>query len=151
MAGRNVVNEIIPGKLYQRGQILTWSRDVKINLLRELGITAVVNFWPKIDGDLAEGPADYLHIPAPRSSQMLEDRVMVTSKHISNLLSLKKSKALVLCEAGVTRSVFFCVLVAKENLGLTLPEAYKYVKGRLSSIRLKGFMLSYINGGKSVD
>lgn len=138
--GRNSVNEIIPGKLYQRGQILTWQREKKYRMLEEYGIRTVVNFWPKIDSDMGEAGVNYIHIPAVQSEQMLDSRVLLAADWVSQMID-QEGPVLVLCEAGVTRSVYFCILTVSRVLGLTLPKSKSYVTGRLGRSSLKQFML----------
>ncbi len=144
---RNSVNKIIPGKLYQRGQILTWQPEVKYEFFREHRITLVANFWPKLDPDLAGAPIrQYLHLPAPRSEEMLSSRMDMAANYIAALLR-KKEVALILCEAGVTRSVYFCVLVVSHLLNVDLEEAFHQVESRMPKVRLKGFMMDRIGRG----
>lgn len=139
---RSGLNEILPGKLYQRGQILTWQREKKYSILQEYGIRTVVNFWPKIDPDMGEAPVDnYLFLAAPRSLQMLERRMEKGADLVANLA--QTAPVLVLCEAGVTRSVYFCVLVLSRLEGLTLAAAYDRVRGVIRT-DLKPFMLTRI-------
>ena len=144
---RHKIHEIIPGKLYQRGQIMTWQPDVKQKIFEELGISIVVNFWPKIDYDLAIMPLDfYLYAPAMRSEQMLEDRMEILAMSIAQMLQETNAAALILCEAGVTRSVFFSVLVVSYYMNCSLSEAYNIVEAILPKMKLKQFMLDYIHG-----
>jgi hypothetical protein len=139
-AVRGLVNEVIKGVLFQRGQILTWPREKKYSMLRQHKIKTVVNFWPKMDSDMAEAPLDnYLLLSAPRSEQMLEGRIEQAARFVSALTC--SGPALVLCEAGVTRSVYFCVLVASELLNVSPLEAARHLEEvGLSTARLKGFM-----------
>jgi hypothetical protein len=110
---RGVFNVIVPDRLYQRGQILTWTLESKRRAFSDVGITAYVNLWPKLDPDLALLDLDwYFQIPCPRSEQVLEARVISAARSVANYLSDDLTRrALVLCEAGRTRSVFFCILV----------------------------------------
>lgn len=143
---RNAVNEIVPGKIYQRGQILTWQREKKYRILSDLGIRYVVNFWPKLDPDLAEADIDgYFCLPAVRSEQMLEPRIEVAARWIARLC--KDKPVLVLCEAGVTRSVYFCVLVTSLLLQIPLHVAKDRVVAQTGRTSLKPFMLCRIARG----
>jgi hypothetical protein len=99
-----------------------------------------------MDPDMAEAPIEnYLLLSAPASGQMLEPRMGEAADFVAALC--RRAPALVLCEAGVTRSVYFCVLVVARRLGLPGPEALAYVTGRLGRVRLKGFMLDRLRGG----
>lgn len=104
-------NEIIPGRLYQRGQFLTFDRKNKLAALEELDITLVVNLWTKPDPDL-EGVMDktmYLNWPIWASRIPNEETLECVVELISN--HLKHSAALIHCEAGKGRSVFLSALV----------------------------------------
>lgn len=139
LSHRNSINTIIPGKLYQRGQILTWQREKKYAILREYGIQTVVNFWPKLDSDLGEAGINYLHFPAVQSSQMLDSRIELASRLVSQLC--EQTPVLVVCEAGKTRSVYFCILVVSLILKCPLLEAKELVTKKLRGTSLKNFML----------
>jgi hypothetical protein len=143
---RNVVNEIIPRQLYQRGQILTWQRWKKYEMLTEKGIKTVVNFWPKMDPDLAESPVvNYLQLSAVRSEQMLETRMEGAARWVARLA--ETAPVLVLCEAGKTRSVYFCVLLTSLLLEESLEDALEHVRGRVGAVSLKPGMLRRIARG----
>lgn len=140
---RGALNEILTGRLYQRGQIMTWQREKKYSLLQEYGIKTVINFWPKIDPDMGEAPIDnYLHLAAVKSELMLEHRMTQAADMVARLSAT--SPTLVLCEAGVTRSVYFCILLLSRIERISLTEA----KTRIDSVfrtRLKPFMLKRIS------
>ncbi len=143
---RNAIREIIPGKVYQRGQILTWQREKKYQIFEEYGIKFVVNFWPKMDADLAEAPLKgYLHIPATKSIEMLSPEIEQVALLVGTLC--KRSPTLVLCEAGMTRSVYFCMLVASTTLGIRLEDAREYVLEKVSRTSIKGFMNDRLTNG----
>jgi len=139
--GRKSFNEIIPGKLYQRGQILTWQYEDKKKLLDHLGIDIIVNFWPKVDSDLA--PYWYFYIPNNRSDMMLDEEIDLMALTIADLLESKT--VLVLCEAGKTRSVFFLTLVMSYWHDVTLRDALDIVEKAVPKHSLKKFMLEYID------
>jgi hypothetical protein len=143
-ASRGALNVVLDGVIYQRGQILTWQRAKKYAMLEEYNIRTVVNFWPKIDPDMAEAPVDnYLLLFAPRSEQMLDPRMEAAAVLVAGLT--EEAPALVLCEAGVTRSVYFCVLVLSKILSISPKEALGRLEASgLSASGLKGFMLRRI-------
>lgn len=150
LPSRNVrggINEIIPGRVYQRGQILTWQREKKYEVLSGLGVGTVVNFWPKQDPDLAESLVlNYLQISTVRSEMMLDNRIETVARAVAELSA--DSPTLILCEAGRTRSVYFCVLVVAEIQQMSLEDALTYVLARVGGTSLKGFMLDRIRKGK---
>lgn len=142
---RGAVNEIMPG-LLQRGKVLTWQREVKVHRFAEWGVRAVVNFWPKIDNDLGEMDLDfYWQLSSPRSEEMLEPRMFFAAEVIRDYIEMKhKPKALILCEAGKTRSVFFCIMVVALSKGISFAAAQKLVVAAVGSVALKPFMLEWI-------
>jgi len=144
---RNAVNEVIAGRLYQRGQILTWQREKKYRILQDLGIKTVVNFWPKLDPDMGEAGINYLHLPAVQSEQMLERRMETTARLVAQLS--EEGAVLALCEAGMTRSVYFCVLLVSQLLGISPHDAHGYVTERIHRTSLKRFMLDRLAQQKS--
>lgn len=142
---RGNVNEIIPG-LLQRGKVLSWTREVKVKYFKEWGVNALVNFWPKIDNDLGEMDLDfYWQLSCPRSEGMLQSRMMFAAEVIADYIRLKPQRtALILCEAGKTRSVFFCILVVAIVQKLSYTDAKDLVLEAVGSTALKGFMLDWI-------
>lgn len=140
---RGLVNVILPGKLFQRAQILSWERHTKINMFRSIGVRAVVNLWPKLDPDLSDAPLDwYLHLPCHRSEEALRPAVAKAAEDCASYLTeVPEASLLVLCEAGKTRSAFFCVLVLRKFLSISCQEAYNMVSDAVPSVELKGFML----------
>jgi hypothetical protein len=129
--------------LWQRGQILTWTREIKTKALSEIGVTAVVNLWPKADPDLADLGLDFhLQLPCARSEQTLESRVTEAARYAATYLSKATVNRglLVLCEAGKTRSVYFCVLVSSFSLGLPIHQALAMVESAVPRHSMKRFM-----------
>lgn len=140
---RKRINTIISDKLYQRGQILTWPREDKLKLIEEKNIQIVVNFWPKIDPDLGELDVWYLYIPTERSINMMKPNIFRIAKYISDKLSEEAGSALILCEAGKTRSVFFCGLILQYYWKSNRMEAYQQLNAHVPDHRLKKFMIEY--------
>lgn len=133
--------------MYQRAQILSWQRPEKVQLFAELGIKVVVNFWPKLDPDLSDsGLGWYWYIPADRSMEMLEPRIHHAAEALARFLVLAppKTAALILCEAGKTRSVFFSALLIHHMEHVSLAEAHARVVEAVPTHSLKGFMVDYL-------
>lgn len=141
---RHSVNKISE-TLYQRGQILSWQPDVKEAFFKEHRISVVVNFWPKLDHDLTVCPSikQYMFLPCNRSQMMLSPHIITAAKYVARLMNDNEG-VLVLCEAGVTRSVFFCVLAHKYQWKISTINAYKTVSCSIPKIKLKPFMMEYI-------
>lgn len=139
------VNVIIPNKLVQRAQIYTWMLDVKSSWLKQNGITAVVNFWPKTDPDVSNLDLDwYWQISCPGSDMMLLPHIWAAADGVCSYMTLPRKTVLVLCEAGKTRSVFFCILVWKRLYKCSYEEAMKAVTDKIGSVELKGFMKDWL-------
>jgi len=143
---RKGINEIIP-KLYQRGKILTWLRRDKEELISSLNIGVIVNFWPKVDAELSEMPLDwYLFVPCAQSVNMLESRVAMAADAVTQYLRNRDRSVLVLCEAGKTRSTFFCGLVLL-RMGMAPNDVLAKLKETIPSMELKNFMYEHIEKG----
>lgn len=109
---RRGVNEIVPGKLYQRGHFLTWPAADKARMLDELGITVVVNLWNKVDPDLSgrtviNWPISGAKVPPEADAMVALVSRLVTEGHV----------VLVHCEAGKNRSVWFCARLLTQAFG----------------------------------
>jgi len=145
---RKAINEVLSGKIYQRGQILTWPLQDKFDLMNELNIRIVVNFWSKLDPDLSDSPVElYMYMPKRRSIGMLDKDVELAAKMVADMIREKDCAVLILCEAGKTRSVFFTILVVKYWFSIPIRAAYTYVNNIITKHSLKDFMIKYIEEG----
>lgn len=115
---RGGVNIVIPGKLYQRANMLKWPAAQKEKLLAELGITVVVNLWSKVDPDMSHGSRLYLNYPMT-SLNVDEGTAATMTSAVARLIDAGHV-VLVHCEAGRNRSVWFCtrLVMALENKGV---------------------------------
>ena len=142
---RKRINTLIKGKLYQRAQVLSWTRDDKVKLLNDLHIRAVVNFWPKIDPDWGTLPIDwYWYLPVSRSMNMLSPHILRAACAVADYLKEDNAVALILCEAGKTRSVFFSILVLREVLDCSYANAWQHVLQAVPTAHLKPGMLVWL-------
>jgi len=143
---RASINNIVPGRLYQRGQILTWQRAYKLQLIEYLKVGVVVNLWPKLDPDMSDMPCYYLYLPSSSQDTVGED-IMIMSKCVAELLnnSIVDKSALILCEAGKTRSVFFAGLVLMHMYTMTGAKALKILEKRVPGHRMKPYMIDWFN------
>ena len=146
MITRGAFNEIIPGKIYQRGQIYTWTLEKKRQAFEEHGITAVLNLWPKTDPEMACLNLDwYMQLYCPRSEETLRPAVLRAAEYAADWVRAGGPGALlVLCEAGKTRSVFFCILTVAKLNHITFAEAKALVLAAVARSSLKGFMEDWI-------
>ncbi len=105
----------------------------------------MVNFWPKTDPDYGDMGLDfYWQISCPRSEQTLERHILWAAESVAEYLMMKDRNTLILCEAGKTRSVFFCILVVAIRKDISYTEAMEYVLEQIPAVSLKGFMLQWI-------
>jgi hypothetical protein len=141
---RKSINTIIPEKLYQRGQILSWKRQEKEQFLSQHKIGLVVNFWSKIDNDMSELPVMYWHIPTPHSDDMVSSKIVSLAKVASDLMQKESLALLSLCEAGKTRSVFFAILIASNLLGCSKKEAYEFLQKKNINMKLRPSMIHFL-------
>lgn len=106
--------EIIPGKLYQRGNFLTWPRSQKWRFMEERGITMVLNMWTKIDPDMSPEPGDlgriYINWLCSPSEVPQDANLMVG--FCADMVNAGQC-LLVHCEAGRGRSVWFAARVCQ--------------------------------------
>lgn len=141
---RKSVNVIVPGLVYQRSKILTWPRMEKEAFLSELGIKVVVNFWPKIDPDFGEMNIWYWHMPNRRSIGMTDTPIIDIAQSLATIIQERKTPALILCEAGKTRSVFFSALLCKSLLDIEYPGALEHIKTAVPKHKMKKFMIEWL-------
>ena len=102
---RETAIEIVPGKLYQRGEFRNWSYEAKRRMFTRLGITDIVNLWGKIDPD-CEGYGYHVW-PELKSNAFPHELWTWVDLGLAPLLD-KNHCLLVHCEAGRGRSVAVC-------------------------------------------
>lgn len=129
---RAALNEIIPSRLYQRGQFLTWPHEQKRRTLDRHGVTIVVNLWAKVDPDLARDDTGRVYLNWVCSPSELPPDADATVAYLAALLSRRESPdeqarytepgtvfpvyrhcALIHCEAGRGRSVWLTARIAQ--------------------------------------
>jgi hypothetical protein len=139
---RNRINTVVNDRLYQRGQILSWKRADKLALFEELNIGIVVNFWPKLDPDMSDMPCWYWYLPSG-SDDMVSTRVSKMARLLASLLTHGDYSALILCEAGKTRSVFFAGLVVHYMQNIAGTKVLRVLDNTIPGNRMKPYMLEY--------
>ena len=123
--------QLIPGRLYQRGRFVKYSKEQKADLLRRYGIKVVVNLCGVMDGDLFARPEDLLYIRWHIVDSRLPNVVLLTE--LANLLSQfvqEGRTVLVHCKRGRDRSSLLNALVVGAVCGMSGKEAVKYVRER---------------------
>ncbi len=129
MNKRASINEILPGRIYQRGQFLTWPYEQKKRLLEQLGIDVVVNLWSKVDPDLSSGSLGRVYLCWPTSPSEVPECADLFVEFLVNLVRVGK-RILIHCEAGRGRSVWLSARVLADVEGIPRAEALR----RISSI-----------------
>lgn len=138
---RRGVNEIIPGKLYQRGQFLGWTHEQKHDLLHELGVDVVVNLWHKIDADLSRDIEGVWYINAvcsPTGIPADGDVLLATLA----LLITRGHCVLIHCEAGRGRSAWLSARVAARLLGLHGEDIVDFIRNRIPNQEISPILLA---------
>lgn len=144
MTNRKSINEIIPGKLYQRGQILTWPLKDKFALIEEYNIGLAINLWPKLDPDMSNLPCMYWYLPST-SQDMLSDKIGLMAETAATfIMENYPETVLVMCEAGKTRSVFFAGLMLLYLKNLNGSRAIKYINDHIPGHKMKPYMIDYL-------
>lgn len=123
------VHEIIPGRLYQRGEFDGFSPEAKLARLRELGIRYVVNLVKNIDEDIAS-EVTYFHHPIPDGKRIEPGALLGLARGVATLMGSMGGATLVHCHAGRNRSGLLNALIARELLGLPGSEALGLVQER---------------------
>lgn len=124
------LHEILPGRLYQRGNLSRWSAERKLAELQAVGITVVASVWNRDDLDFRAGLTgiEYRHCPMVDNAPP-EDMTQVNALVNWIVMALTAGKrALVYCNAGRNRSAFINALVVQRRLGLSGIAAVEYVK-----------------------
>jgi hypothetical protein len=131
--GPFLIYEIIPGKLYQRGEIHHFSPDLKARGLAYYGITHAVALAPKWpDTDLVEWDPDifgYTHMPItdgelkPGSGMALK---VIAARMADDINA--GGCVLSMCEAGRNRSGLMSALIVRKIFGMSGADALEYVQ-----------------------
>lgn len=129
------LKEIIPDKLYQRGQFVTFPWAAKMKMLEEYDIGMVVNLWARPDPELhTKQGLIYIHWPIGGGSPPFNSEAMID---LIESYMCSGTKVLVHCEAGVNRSIWLVSrLLAKHEL-LPGKEAFDIVKSRAGHTKVR--------------
>jgi len=138
--------EIILGKLYQRGQFLTWSRSQKDTFLAYYKINTIVNLWTKLDNELLPKSNDWLYIHWPIESHTLpaKDTMAYLLNMLVDFMHQEDRVLLVHCEAGVSRSIFLSVLLVARYYGWSGMHALGHVEKCCGRSKLAKEQMEYL-------
>jgi protein-tyrosine phosphatase len=123
--------EILPGKLYQRGEFATFPFLVKEAALSSYGITMIANLVSKTDPDLQNTePYFYWNYPIPdnKLTEKIKENLLEYAKTFAKRIRDGKTAALVHCHAGRNRSALFSALIVMFLTGMSGKESVKYVR-----------------------
>jgi|SRR5262245_14016830 len=135
MGSRAGANEVIPGRLYQRGHSLTWPTAQKWRLLKEYKINMVVNMWSKVDPDLSTDQQGFIYLNWLCSPSIVPPDAEIMSRLVASLINANHC-ALIHCEAGRGRSVWFSARVLAILQGISGREALAEIKRLCPSYKL---------------
>lgn len=133
------LNEIIPGKLYQRGQFMTFPVISKIQMLERYDIGMVVNLWYRPDPELhIKDGLIYIHWPIGGGEVPFMDSHMINflNDHLSN-----GTKVLVHCEAGVNRSIWLATRLVMKQEVLSGAEAFQIVSNAVGRTKVRSGLM----------
>lgn len=139
------LHEIIPDKLYQRGQFIKFPLNIKLRELRRFGITIIVNLCNNVDEDLKKSVKHYFHIPIPDSVMKNEKEILNAVNKVAGLIK-NGERAIVHCNAGRNRSGLFNALLCMEILNISGEEAISRIrKCRANSLANENFVNFILN------
>lgn len=121
------VHEIIPGRVYLRGEYV--DHKEKHETLVDLNVGYVVSLVRRSDPDLV-GRVRYFHRPIPDSGNLDLPPLLGLARGLAILMQHQPGSCLVNCHAGRNRSAFFAALLARELEGLTGAAALALVQER---------------------
>jgi protein-tyrosine phosphatase len=128
MIGRRAsVNEILAGRIYQRGQFLTWPYEQKKQLLDEFKIDIVVNMWSKVDPDMSTGDQGRVYLCWLTSPSEVPEHADLFVRFLMTLVRQGK-RILIHCEAGRGRSVWLSTRLLAEVEEISRAEALSRVE-----------------------
>jgi protein-tyrosine phosphatase len=113
-----ICHTILPGKLYQRGDMLKRSREDKMELLQAHDISVVVGLAGPQDEDLvALLGSSYLWHPIPDSQVKDPNALMELVDRVADMHELFGGAVLTYCHAGRNRSGLFSALLVMRLTG----------------------------------
>lgn len=136
MTKRAAFNEVIPGKLYQRGRFLSWPRKKKDQMLEDHNIRVVINLWSKVDPEVSgDSNRIYLHLPMkgnrPIDSVILDGLLVFLMPFVAS-----EDAVLVHCEAGVNRSCYLVACLVAEYENISGKEALGIIEEKCGKVKM---------------
>jgi protein-tyrosine phosphatase len=122
------LHEILPGKLYQRGEFKDFPLLDKLHVFEVNQIHLVANLIKNKDHELAEKVA-YFHYPIPDNKLSEKDKeiLLKAAKSFADSIAFGNA-ALVHCHAGRNRSALFSALICMSYLEINGKEAIELLR-----------------------
>lgn len=117
--------EILPGKLYTRGQLPDWAGPSD---LASVGVTLALSLTARGEPGLA-GWGGYLHLPMSDGADQQEDLAGAASRRVVNEI-VRGGEALVMCHAGRNRTGLVVCLALRRLLKVSGSEALDFFRAR---------------------
>lgn len=148
-ARRGGVNTIIPGRLYQRANFLTWPYLQKKSLVDALGVNVVVNLWRPIDSDMADhriargrhAGHDAIYLNWHMRTDAVPDGADLLVGFLTDLLRQGRVM-LVHCEAGRNRSAWLCTRLVAKFQNINGEQAREVVREAVPASKLSPALLA---------
>ncbi|EFA03077.1 dual specificity protein phosphatase 21 isoform X1 [Tribolium castaneum] len=145
---------LLPGAISELTDnlVLTSASSVNTNVLDALNITCVINVAPELpDTPLHRSDIIYHKIPLLDSGNSRIYTHFDEAADLIHKVANSGGKTLIYCVAGVSRSASICLAYLMKHQGLTLLEAYNYVKLRRPKIKPNcGFFKQLIEYEKDI-
>lgn len=103
------LHEIVPGRVYQRGQFVTFPVHQKLAMLERNRIDVVVNLWARPDMELHQKDG-LIYIHWPIAGNVVPSPKWPIIDMLASYYDAGKN-ILIHCEAGVNRSVWLALLL----------------------------------------
>lgn len=134
------LNEIIPEKLYQRGQFITFPWAAKMAMLERHEIDVVVNLWARPDPELhTKQGLIYIHWPIGGGEPPYPKWPIIAC--LDEYMSAGR-RVLVHCEAGVNRSIWLASLLSAIQLGISGNEAFERLQEKTGRVKVRAGLLA---------
>lgn len=122
------VKEIIPKRLYQRGEFWKLASLIKAGAIHSLGVGSVVCLTNKRDRDMEELLGTrFVYLPIPDGKVVNRGVLFSTAVLVGDWME-EGTKVLCHCRAGRNRSSLFSALLAIRLLGISGRESVKYLR-----------------------
>lgn len=141
------IYEIVPGKLYQRGEFMDFPREIKLSELRRRGIDIVINVWSKSDKEISEEMFRYIHWPLPDGELRACDKQFLSGVAMWVVGDISDGhRVLVHCHAGRNRSALVSALLVRQLFGMSGAQAIEYVRERRPNALANEHFCNYLRG-----